>query len=92
MHRREEVRSNLARRYGGYANTYRDALVKFYGEARGRKTRYAQAYEVCEYGRQPSRDELKRLRAENTELRRANEILKAASAIFAAGLDRPRTR
>jgi transposase len=35
------------------------------------------------------RDELKRLRAENTELRRANEILKAASAIFAAGLDRP---
>jgi len=38
------------------------------------------------------RDELKRLRAENAELRRANEILKAASAIFAAGLDRPRTR
>ena len=38
------------------------------------------------------RDELKRLWAENAELRRANEILKAASAIFAAGLDRPRTR
>ena len=38
------------------------------------------------------RDELKRLRAENAELRRANDILKAASAIFAAGLDRPRTR
>jgi Transposase len=38
------------------------------------------------------RGELKRLRAENTQLRRANEILKAASAIFAAGLDRPRTR
>ena len=38
------------------------------------------------------RDELKRLRAENAELRRANEILKAASAIFGAGLDRPRTR
>ena len=38
------------------------------------------------------RDELRRLRAENAELRRANEILKAASAIFAAGLDRPRTR
>jgi len=38
------------------------------------------------------RDELRRLRAENAELRRANDILKAASAIFAAGLDRPRTR
>jgi LmbE family N-acetylglucosaminyl deacetylase len=59
--RREEVRKNLAGRYGGYANRYRDALVKFYGEDRGRKIRYAQAFEVCEYGRQPSRDELKRI-------------------------------
>ena len=31
--------------------------------------------------------ELKRLRAENTELRRANEILTTASAFSAAGLD-----
>src|SRR3712207_721227 len=38
------------------------------------------------------RDELQRLRAENDELRRANDILEAASAIYAAGLDRPRTR
>ena len=38
------------------------------------------------------REELKRLRAENRELRQANEILKAASAVFAQGLDRPRTR
>ena len=44
-----------------YAGTYRDALVKFYGEARGRTVRYAQAFEVCEYGRQPSRDELKQI-------------------------------
>jgi transposase len=35
--------------------------------------------------------ELKRLRRENAELRRANEILKAASAFFAAELDRPQT-
>jgi transposase len=32
------------------------------------------------------------LERENRELRRANEILKAASAYFAAELDRPRTR
>lgn len=38
------------------------------------------------------REELKQLRKENAELRRANEILKAASAFFAAELDRPRTR
>jgi transposase len=33
--------------------------------------------------------ELKRLRRENAELRRANSILKTASAFFAAALDRP---
>ncbi|GIH25653.1 hypothetical protein Aph01nite_39630 [Acrocarpospora phusangensis] len=36
--------------------------------------------------------EIKRLRAENAELKRANEILKAASALFAAELDRPHKR
>jgi transposase len=36
--------------------------------------------------------ELKRLRRENAELRRANEILKSASAFFAAELDRPQQR
>lgn len=36
--------------------------------------------------------ELKRLRRENAGLRRANEILKAASAFFAAELDRPGSR
>jgi len=38
------------------------------------------------------REELKTLRREVGELRRANEILKAASALFAKELDRPRTR
>jgi transposase len=33
--------------------------------------------------------EMRKLRAENRELRRANEILKLASAFFAAELDRP---
>jgi transposase len=36
--------------------------------------------------------ELRRLRAEVKELRRANEILKVASAFFAAELDRPTPR
>ena len=35
------------------------------------------------------REEIKKLRKENFELRRANEILKAASVFFAAELDRP---
>ncbi|MFB7600712.1 hypothetical protein [Streptomyces sp. NPDC056160] len=36
--------------------------------------------------------ESKRLRAENSELRRANETLEAAPAFFAAELDRPSKR
>jgi LmbE family N-acetylglucosaminyl deacetylase len=59
--RRDEVRKNLARRYSNSADSYRDVLVKVYGEDRGRKIRYAQAFEVCEYGRQPSVDELKKI-------------------------------
>ena len=34
-------------------------------------------------------EELRKLRRENADLRRANSILKAASAFFAAELDRP---
>jgi transposase len=46
-------------------------------------------------GRRPGissdeRERLKALERENRELRRANEILKAASAFFAAELDGPR--
>jgi len=36
--------------------------------------------------------EVRRLKKENAELRRANEILRTASAFFAAELDRPTTR
>ena len=37
-------------------------------------------------------DEIRRLRREVSELKRANEILKAASAFFAAEIDRPQKR
>jgi hypothetical protein len=57
--RKDQVRKELADRYAGYANSYRDALIKNYGEEKGRKVRFAQAFEVCEYGRQPTAVELK---------------------------------
>ena len=38
------------------------------------------------------REEIKKLRKENFELRRANEILKSASVFFAKELDTDRTR
>jgi N-acetylglucosamine malate deacetylase 1 len=59
--RRDQVRKELAGRFAREADRYRDVLVKFYGEDRGKKFRYAQAYEVCEYGRQPSQAELKQM-------------------------------
>jgi transposase len=37
-------------------------------------------------------EENRRLKRENIELRKANEILRAASVFFAKELDRPRTR
>lgn len=39
-----------------------------------------------------AQEEIRRLKRENAELRRANEILKTASALFAAELDRPTPR
>lgn len=59
--RTEECRRNLARRYAAIATNYRDALAKFYSPEKARAVQYAQAFEICEYGRQPSPDELKQL-------------------------------
>ena len=43
-------------------------------------------------GGETMEEELRRLRRENRELKRANGILKTASAFFAAELDRPTTK
>jgi LmbE family N-acetylglucosaminyl deacetylase len=59
--RRQEVRTTLAKRYAAQADNSRDALAKFYGPERARSVRYAQAFEICEYGRQPAQDELKQM-------------------------------
>jgi hypothetical protein len=39
----------------------RRALEKWYGPERAAKAAYAEAFEVCEYGRQPSDEDLRRL-------------------------------
>jgi len=43
------------------ADKYRDLLVKIYGEEAGSAVQFAEAFEVSEYGRQPSPEELRRL-------------------------------
>jgi len=43
------------------ADQYRDRLVALYGSERGQKVRYAEAFQLGQYGRQASVDELKRM-------------------------------
>lgn len=59
--RRDAVRRNLANRYARNAETYRATLAKFYGAERAAKVRYAQAFEICEYGSRPSEDQIRKL-------------------------------
>ncbi|MBW7995640.1 MAG: PIG-L family deacetylase [Candidatus Glassbacteria bacterium] len=42
----------------GRDNPFYDLLVARYGKARADKVSYAEAFELCEYGRRPSREEL----------------------------------
>ena len=48
-------------RQGNEANRYRNALIKWYGEERGRQIQFAETFEICEYGRQPSTGEIRQL-------------------------------
>ena len=43
------------------ADDNRDLLIKFYGPEKGRAVKMAEVLEICEYGRRPSDQELKRL-------------------------------
>ena len=59
--RRAWLRDRWHRRQSSEADRYREALVRRYGPERGNRIRYAEAFEICEYGRQPSEAEIRRL-------------------------------
>ena len=59
--RRREVRENFRARFARTADRFRDRLIALYGEEIGSKVRYAEAFEICEYGRQPSEEEIRQL-------------------------------
>lgn len=52
------VRDNFIRRFGATANQHRDKLVELYGSRDGKRVKTAEAFELCEYGHQPSPKEL----------------------------------
>jgi LmbE family N-acetylglucosaminyl deacetylase len=59
--RRQEVFRRFAARDEATANKFRAKLIELYGQEKGQKIRCAEAFELCEYGRRPSIDELKQL-------------------------------
>ena len=59
--RMEWLRERWDRRQGAEADRYRNALMKWYGADRGKAVKYAEAFEICEYGRQPSESEIREL-------------------------------
>jgi LmbE family N-acetylglucosaminyl deacetylase len=59
--RRKEVRNRFANRYRRLAETNREILIAYYGSEEARRIEYAQSFEICEYGRQPSQGEIRKL-------------------------------
>lgn len=59
--RKKAVHDEWAGYFSATANRFRSALGQHYGKERAEKTKFAEAFEICEYGRKPEKEELKRL-------------------------------
>jgi N-acetylglucosamine malate deacetylase 1 len=59
--RLEWTRKRQARHSAGLADRFRPKLVELLGAERGNAVKYAEAFELCEYGSQPSKEELLRI-------------------------------
>ncbi|HEV7351476.1 PIG-L deacetylase family protein [Telluribacter sp.] len=59
--RQEYIISTLMKRNADVADRYRSRLTELYGAERAKKIKYAEAFELCQYGSQPSLEELKKL-------------------------------
>jgi len=59
--RLEWTRNRVTKRYGSLADRFRPKLIELLGEEKGKAVKYAESFEICEYGSQPSRAELMRI-------------------------------
>ena len=59
--REQEVRRRFDGRFASTADKFRKELADWYGQERARKIKYAEAFEICEYGRRPSKQEIRKL-------------------------------
>lgn len=51
----------VKKRNNAVADQYRDKLVALYGKERGQAVKYAEAFQLSQYGRQPTAEELKQM-------------------------------
>lgn len=61
VERRRLVRKNFADRNRAVADQFREQLAEWYGKEAAAKVTSAEAFEVCEYGRQPTKEDLRKL-------------------------------
>jgi LmbE family N-acetylglucosaminyl deacetylase len=54
------LRQYWDKRQGDEADRFRDLLLEQYGQDRGKAIRYAETFEICEFGAQPAPEELPR--------------------------------
>lgn len=59
--RHRVVRRRFAGRFASTARRFRDKLTELYGADRAERVKHAEAFEVCEYGNQPTPAQLKEL-------------------------------
>jgi LmbE family N-acetylglucosaminyl deacetylase len=59
--RKGEVRENFSKRFMGTANRHRAKLEEYYGKDAAAGVKYAEAFEICEYGRRPNAEEIRKL-------------------------------
>jgi LmbE family N-acetylglucosaminyl deacetylase len=59
--RQDYILSVLQSRNTAVADKYRNRLIELYGPEKGRSIKYAEAFELCQYGSQPTPEELKKL-------------------------------
>lgn len=59
--RQAQVRKNFTRRQQGIADRFRTKLSEWYPADAAAKVKTAEAFEICEYGARPNKEELKKL-------------------------------
>ncbi len=59
--RRTWLQERWTKRSKSEADRFREALVRWYGEEKGKAVLYTEAFEICEYGQQPDPKEIRRL-------------------------------